>query len=234
MSAAKFTPLVSLAPEYLAQLTLHSSTVGTSTSAAPTAADAAPSQIREPPTEGGVFRCGVSGVTFESAEELREHYRTDWYRCNLKRSGRGAPPLSEAEFAALAEADALDDELSGSDSEGDDDDGEGGEAEVDRLARQPRLALRDADGGTLLVWRAALSAVADAPAASLLDALRSLAARRPPPVWAVVLCRGGHFAAAAYELQPPPKGSRKADDCVKVLAHRSFHRYVTRRKAGGR
>ena len=52
----------------------------------------------------------------------------------------------------------------------------------------------------------------------------------------VALChgRGGHFAAAAYELQPPPKGSRKADDCVKVLAHRSFHRYVTRRKAGGR
>ena len=33
-------------------------------------------------------------------------------------------------------------------------------------------------------------------------------------MWVVVLCRGGHFAAAAFELRVPPKGaaSRRGED----------------------
>ena len=52
-------------------------------------------------------------------------------------------------------------------------------------------------------------------------------------MWVVVLCRGGHFAAAAFELRLPPKGaaSRRGEECVKLLAHRCYHRYVTRRNA---
>ena len=87
------------------------------------------------------------------------------------------------------------------------------------LARQPRLRPATPTAARSRVARRAVGGRRRAGGVAL-DALRSLAARRPPPVWAVVLCRGGHFAAAAYELQPPPKGSRKADDCVKVLAHR--------------
>merc|ERR1719311_2020718 len=83
--------------------------------------------------------------------------------------------------------------------------------------------------------RGSCCATGAGPAA--LVALRQLAAaREPPPVWVVVLCRGGHFAAAAFELRLPPKGaaSRRGEECVKLLAHRCYHRYVTRRKAGGR
>ena len=129
--------------------------------------------------------------------------------------------VDETEFERLVEADAFEEELSGSDSDGEAEEGEeGGGAPVEGRAR---LMLRDATGAHLLLWRAVLGgqmfgavgagapgAGAGAPGAgaAALVALRQLAAaREAPPVWVVVLCRGGHFAAAAFELRLPPKGA---------------------------
>ena len=130
--------------------------------------------------------------------------------------------VDETEFERLVEADAFEEELSGSDSDGEAEEGEeGGGAPVEGRAR---LMLRDATGAHLLLWRAVLggqmfgaagaAGAADAGAgvagagAAALAALRQLAAaREAPPVWVVVLCRGGHFAAAAFELRLPPKGA---------------------------
>ena len=100
---------------------------------------------------------------------------------------------------------------------------------VDRLARQPRLA-----PATPTAARSSCGA----PRCRRSPTRRRRHPRRPARGAAAAAgvgggARRGGLAAAAYELQLPPKGSRKAD-CVKVLAHRSFHRYVTRRKAGGR
>ena len=155
--------------------------------------------------------------------------------------------VDEAEFERLVEADAFEEELSGSDSDGEAEEGEeGGGAPVEGRAR---LMLRDATGAHLLLWRAVLggqmfgavgagapgagAGVAGAGAAALVALRQLAAAREAPPVWVVVLCRGGHFAAAAFELRLPPKGaaSRRGEESVKLLAHRCYHRYVTRRMA---
>ena len=149
--------------------------------------------------------------------------------------------MDEAEFERLVEADAFEEELSGSDSDGEAEEAEEGGGGVPVEGRA-RLMLRDATGAHLLLWRAvlggqmfgAVGAGAPGAGAAALAALRQLAAaREPPPVWVVVLCRGGHFAAAAFELRLPPKGaaSRRGEECVKLLAHRCYHRYVTRRMA---
>lgn len=173
--------------------------------------------------------CRVSNVQFDSAEALREHYHTDWYRYNLKRSVRGQPPTSEAEFDALVEGgQLLDEELSGSESDDDElptvgeEVGDEGASESAGAKRGPhaRLVFSDADGRHFMVWRQALGPQAGLAAAEPCDSLRRFCTQRPAPIWVVVLCRGGHFAAAAFEL--PSKG----DDVLKPVAHRCFHRCV--------
>ena len=42
-------------------------------------------------------------MQFADVQSLREHYHTDWYRYNLKRSARGQPPIGEDEFDRLVE-----------------------------------------------------------------------------------------------------------------------------------
>ena len=75
------------------------------------------------------------------------------------------------------------------------------------------VGLKDADGGHYLIWSAVLQRAdsAAAPAAEpaeQLAAARRLLAPRAAPVWVVVLCSGGHFAAAALQLHRPPRGAR--------------------------
>lgn len=72
----------------------------------------------------------------------------------------------------------------------------------------------------------------------------------PPPtltplpklrLWTILMLGGGHFAAAVVALNPhePPQSARArargtpAPRSVVVLAHKTFHRYTTRRKQGG-
>lgn len=85
-------PLLSLSSEYLAGCTLVGDV------SAPSVADPAAAEPREAPPaaadgEDGNFHCGVSRATFDSAEALREHYHTDWYRFNLKRAQRQLAPV---------------------------------------------------------------------------------------------------------------------------------------------
>lgn len=44
------------------------------------------------------------GVLFESPQALREHYKTDWHRYNLKRKVAGLPPISSLSFQKRREA----------------------------------------------------------------------------------------------------------------------------------
>ena len=183
--------------------------------------------------------CRVSDIWLDNAAALREHCKSDWYRYNLQRSTRGLLPVTEAAFEELVENDALGDELSGSDDDDDEEEEDNdGDAGSKALRADGRVALRDADGGVFLAWRAALlpeaTRLADVPLTSMPQCLRDFARLRPRPTWVVILCRGGHFAAAAFELVAPPKASKRPEDAVKVLAHKCLHRYVTRRKAGGR
>ena len=86
-------PLLALSSEYLAGCTL----VGDVSAPSATAPAAAEPREAPPPAaadgEDGNFHCGVSRATFDSAEALREHYHTDWYRFNLKRAQRQLAPV---------------------------------------------------------------------------------------------------------------------------------------------
>jgi hypothetical protein len=84
-------PLLALSSEYLAGCTLVGDV------SAPSATDPAaaepPAPLAAADGEDGNFHCGVSRATFDSAEALREHYHTDWYRFNLKRAQRQLAPV---------------------------------------------------------------------------------------------------------------------------------------------
>ncbi|BGP34414.1 hypothetical protein JCM10296v2_006234 [Rhodotorula toruloides] len=63
----------------------------------------------------GAYTCALTGASFDTLEGLKQHYRTDWYRYNVKLKLQGKPtPVSEQAFHQLVED--LSDSLSGSDS----------------------------------------------------------------------------------------------------------------------
>ena len=48
----------------------------------------------------GLFYASTSDVPFHSEAELREHYKSDWHRYNLKRKVAGLPPVTRDWFEA--------------------------------------------------------------------------------------------------------------------------------------
>jgi hypothetical protein len=68
-------------------------------------------------------------------------------------------------------------------------------------------------------------------------ALAGLETTRSRP-WAVLMLRSGHFAGAIFEPQNPLNNKGKHNNHTvnnqqSALCHRTFHRYTTRKKAGG-
>lgn len=46
--------------------------------------------------------------------------------------------------------------------------------------------------------------------------------------WAVVMLRGGHFAAGVFHIDPARVANPRQPDKFEALAHKSAHRYVVR------
>ncbi|KAK4702604.1 ankyrin repeat and zinc finger domain-containing protein 1, partial [Phenoliferia sp. Uapishka_3] len=56
------------------------------------------------PANGGAFTCTLTGATFNDLQQLREHYKTDWYKYNVKLRLQGKPTgVTEDEFNQLVE-----------------------------------------------------------------------------------------------------------------------------------
>ena len=50
-------------------------------------------------TQRTAFTCYTApGVTFANEEEMKEHYRSEWHRQNLKRKVAGLAPLTREAF----------------------------------------------------------------------------------------------------------------------------------------
>ncbi|KAG2450545.1 hypothetical protein HYH02_005046 [Chlamydomonas schloesseri] len=108
----------------------------------------------------------------------------------------------------------------------------------------PRETFQAADGSPFSVWRCLLrqdhvKAAADQPSGpqQLLGELRRL--RAAAGKWVVVLLRGGHFAATVFKAREgraanPGKHDADGLEGFDVVAHKTFHRYVVRAKAGGK
>eukprot|EP00873_Tetraselmis_striata_P024606 jgi/Tetstr1/444870/TSEL_032712.t1 len=193
--------------------------------------------------------CGVGfdSPGFETPNEQRAHFRSDWHRLNLKRKLGGRPALSEAEFERLVGEDGSDCEsISGSDTDsdieeaGEEEAAEGEGAAAAAPGRGPKAVFSASDGRKLAVWRCLLEPGHQAHEersglGGVAGAVGGLRAGGPAGRWVVVLASGGHFAAALFQWQETKgKGGRPGAAQPEALLHKTFHRYVVRAKAGGR
>ncbi|GIL44599.1 hypothetical protein Vafri_2123 [Volvox africanus] len=207
---------------------------------------------------------GVNCPGFSSSQEQRDHFKTDWHRYNVKRRLAKQPAVSEEQFDQIieqgtevslsgSESDSVDDD--DSDEDGGEGGGDGqplGAANPSRRrkgqqlapAAIPRVTFQASDGSPFAVWRCLLrqdhvKAPAGQPSSSgeLLGELRRL--RAACGSWMVVLLRGGHFAATVFKARETRAVNTAKHDTdglsgFDVVAHKTFHRYVVRAKAGGK
>ncbi|KAI5477959.1 hypothetical protein MNV49_005751 [Pseudohyphozyma bogoriensis] len=95
---------------------------------------------------GGAFTCALTGASFPDLAGLRDHYRTDWYKYNVKLRMQGKPTgVGEEEFNRLV--DGLSASISGSDSasssSSSDDSSTSSTNAVSRLLAKQKLATGD-------------------------------------------------------------------------------------------
>ena len=204
---------------------------------------AAALQLRSDGSEG--LSCSVCGVaSFSDVGEQRLHFRSDWHRLNARRRAAGRPAVRLERFEALcAQAEAGGGDLSDVSSISGSEDEEEGQRALGAVAEEGEAsgaqrsdALRGAkvlfevdgapEGRRAAVWRSLLCRAGEAPSDEQLEVALREVAPAEGKLWAVVLAAGGHVAAAVFE--------RKADGPPVAVAHKTFHRYVVRAKAGGR
>jgi hypothetical protein len=210
-------------------------------------------------TRGSATSCALCGTAASSVSEQRAHFRSDWHRFNLKLKLRGRPAIKdEAEFERMLEG--MEESLSGSESESEDEiDGTDGVAILVRKTAVATINEEDGEDGPVirrkrgagkppLIWFSspmlptevslgvyrALFTPQEQAAGEYLDYLRGRQLSAGTSNQHIFMCMigGGHFAAMIVSLAPKTgqgSGNREAV----VLAHKTFHRYTTRRKQGG-
>ncbi|KAK0390788.1 hypothetical protein NLU13_0291 [Sarocladium strictum] len=232
----------------------------------------------------GTQSCSLCGLAFATLQDQRSHIKSDFHHYNLKQKLKGNKPVSENDFERLVGD--LDESLSGSDDESDEDeeDGKPESTLTSLLKRQAKLSgskRRDVDGDDSeeeskagkrvgsgkppLIWFAssvlpenhyfglyrAILTGEDQRNADIVEVLRKkqiepIAVPKPlkdgslpdfvykgPHIF-LCMIGGGHFAAMIVSLAPRQgKGTVAMNREATVLAHKTFHRYTTRRKQGG-
>ncbi|KAF2400859.1 hypothetical protein EJ06DRAFT_556357 [Trichodelitschia bisporula] len=207
--------------------------------------------------------CQLCTQTFPDVVGQRIHIRSDLHRYNLKQRERGLDPVDETQFAALIEELNESISGSDTDEDGEGDDwGEGplkallkrqahpvpseeDELETERTARfkgplawfsSPKLPPHTYLG----IYHALFPS--DTPG-TLLSALRL--DQRPPqsadfaiedaPHYVLLMIGGGHFAGMVVSAAPNAAKSSApgTPPAPLIFAHKTFHRYTTRRKQGG-
>ena len=200
--------------------------------------------------DAGAPRVGRVGawreLGFSSAREMREQHGSDLHRHNRRRLRAGRAPVTEAEFLQKNEDGDLSsisgsDENDATDSDPSDSDEDAEHASVSRHAEKFRaskgagegaqMVVEGEDGSKFGVWRCLVFPPGrDVNAAAARDALVALqrieASDRKP--WVVILARGGHFAASAFEPGKFffPKDKGKGDDEKAPLSERFLNELV--------
>lgn len=110
-----------------------------------------------------------------------------------------------------------------------DDDSDDEPVTARRPGRDPKTVFRSAaaDGSSqyFSLWNAVLwedtRGVKDVHASALIAALQDVALRHTK--WALVMNRGGHFAAAVFDVRT----KQRQGTTFAVLEHKTFHRFVS-------
>lgn len=193
--------------------------------------------------------CNSCVMEFQTREDQKDHFKSDWHRYNLQRKLKGKTTLTEEEF---------DDACGGSVSSisGSDSDSETENVPPPRLPRPLQLQQQD-DALSSCDSEGEIGGVSEGDTNAALDdsarkypkiffrnsegllvsvyrcvvyhkkvkaqnqtELISLIRNIPEEMkWAVLMCGGGHFAGAVFDKE-------------KLVLHKTFHRYVVRAKRG--
>ncbi|KAJ4845548.1 hypothetical protein Tsubulata_021529 [Turnera subulata] len=191
------------------------------------------------------WTCHTCGAEFDSLQEQRAHFKSDIHRINVKLSVAGKPIVNEDDFDELT-SDAIKDydisSVSGSEDE----------AERGSLLRndwqkglvegaRKKIFFRLESGERVSIWKCLLLNEAESVSypnekegfvdnsgfsgflgeSEVIERLESLIhePRDGTRLRIVLLASGGHFAGCVF-------------DGNSVVAHKTFHRYVVRAKAG--
>ncbi|KAI7897884.1 uncharacterized protein BX663DRAFT_462811 [Cokeromyces recurvatus] len=198
------------------------------------------------------FICNTCTISFTDRNEQRNHFNTDWHRYNIKRRiVLNVEPVSLEAFEVLI-AD-LTESISGSDDSEEEENGDSeslnrrdqvrstninslvdkqkeeqeNQEELENSAKQVMLPIMKKYSA--LTWFKTtdddyhygvyrhLFSIPQTTLQSLQQPKRR--------IWTIIMVGGGHFAGAVIDANSADK--------VHMLAHRTFHRYTTRRKQGG-
>ncbi|KAK9448512.1 uncharacterized protein V1518DRAFT_419159 [Limtongia smithiae] len=200
-------------------------------------------------------KCSVCSIALPITVERRIHYKSDLHKFNLKRKIRGLAVVDQNEFSKLIDDD---DSLSGSDSASSETsdidyvtDLIGGTMlemipESDDDEQVPKHSPFYTFSSKLLppesvlaIYSCLFSPLADN--AAPLDMVKSqqltptgkqgqVQHSESTPISAIFLLGGGHFAGSIISHAI---NSQNRGDLVVLVAHKTFHRYTTRRKQGG-
>ncbi|KAF3935989.1 hypothetical protein ABW20_dc0105292 [Dactylellina cionopaga] len=220
--------------------------------------DVEPRESSKEPDPTAGMSCTLCGVKSKTVQDQRSHARSDVHRFNMKRKIRKQPPVSELEFEKMIEG--LDESLSGSESSSSEDEQssdplanllrkkatlKAAEEYTDEVARKPRLPIIWLSSPLLPpstylgIYRAIIpNYTEESDVTQILPPLQSKPSGSLPTVADphIFLCMlgGGHFAAMIVSLFPKlTKRNGVVEREAVVLAHKTFHRYTTRRKQGG-
>ncbi|KAK3101748.1 hypothetical protein FSP39_006094 [Pinctada imbricata] len=189
--------------------------------------------------------CNTCSVEFEHRSEQKEHFKSDWHRYNLQQKIKGRNSVTAERFEEILGSVSS---ISGSESDSEDEDvtvinkmltrplltapdttdssaysSNESDVETSRAMEEqgrkyPKIFFRNADGDVISVYRCVVQHKKN-PASSHQE-LVSMVAGIPQKVrWVVLMASGGHFAGAVFDRD-------------KVVAQKTFHRYVVRAKRG--
>ncbi|KAF0891471.1 hypothetical protein E2562_009885 [Oryza meyeriana var. granulata] len=229
--------------------------LGSHPSLAPSAAEpsdsfrpAPPPPLSQPSEAPGLrWTCNTCASEFESLQEQREHFKSDLHRLNVKLSIAGKTIIKEEDLDK-ADPGSLFDDLEVSSVSGSEDELENGPASdrglsgKDKGEFRKKLYFRCHSGDTVSIWRCVLLKEHEEPFFNsksgqmdshgstsfvqedeMLNRVNNLTSepRDASRLRIILLTSGGHFAGCVF-------------DGNSVIAHKTFHRYVVRAKAGKR
>ncbi|XP_040378918.1 ankyrin repeat and zinc finger domain-containing protein 1 [Oryza brachyantha] len=231
-----------------------SALLGSHPSSAPSAAEpsnsfrpAPPPPLSQPSEAPGLrWTCNTCASEFESLQEQREHFKSDLHRLNVKLSIAGKTIIKEEDLDKADPASLFDDlevsSVSGSEDELEGPASDRGLSVKDRGEFRKKLYFRCPSGDTVSVWRCALLKEHEEPFFNnksglmeshgstsyvqedeMLNRVKNLMfePRDASRLRVILLTSGGHFAGCVF-------------DGNSIIAHKTFHRYVVRAKAGKR
>lgn len=196
------------------------------------------------PTTGSKS-CNIClAASFADVDDQRTHFRSDWHRYNVKLRLRGAEVVNEAQFASLIEGEitsyiyelhsftpGLEDSLSGSASEDDDEESEDSspdavrallsktrrstrpESPMSTIPNPPRTALTwfHSPPSTQIGIYNALFPL-KLPQASYLAVLKDMQRGGPNGRrWTMLMVAGGHFAGLVVQVHRPDETDAEKD-----------------------